>query len=419
MILVLQAFMLIFSFRFGNFPLIDSSIVLGIFLMMKLFFSTQYRNTVYKILINKSIFKIFLFLGILIIYSGIVTVLHSQYDFSILKPLLHQGICLFICMLYFANCKVQYKHDNIICYIIYAFFIQSIIQCISFISLPVCNFLDFFRSPALLRVRENSGGIRGHALASMDFFALGAAYGLIYIFFVLQWKKIFFKTLPLKCFMLSFLVLGGIMAARTSLIGLAFSIFLLALHLLIEIKNNRLYFARKTTANSSVIFMSGVTLVFLYFGIFSNNMSQKIQTHISRFIYWAFELFVNFSRGKGIYTASTNVLFQEMYFPIHFQTIFFGDGLYTGADGAYYMGTDAGYMRNFLFFGIFGFILLLFYQMCFFNWKKQNMFINCILIIYMLVLHIKGDVLGFLIITQTLLMAYLMFTIYKQSTDTP
>jgi hypothetical protein len=85
---------------------------------------------------------------------------------------------------------------------------------------------------------------------------------------------------------------------------------------------------------------------------------------------------------------------------LDFSTLLIGEGRYDNPDGSYYKDVDAGYLRNILFFGIPWVVLSFMYQLLFlmepFNKLKDKhpkVFIVMVLV-YVLVLHIKGEVLG-------------------------
>src|SRR5690606_38149554 len=80
---------------------------------------------------------------------------------------------------------------------------------------------------------------------------------------------------------------------------------------------------------------------------------------------FAFEFLYSYFDEGTLTTVSTDML-SEMYFTIDWQTFIFGDGKYINPDGSYYLYTDAGYMRNILFYGIFGTMVLFAYHLLFF-----------------------------------------------------
>ena len=105
-------------------------------------------------------------------------------------------------------------------------------------------------------------------------------------------------------------------------------------------------------------------------------------------------------------TTSSTELFEKMYFHIKPKTLLFGDGIYETAFG-YYMNTDAGYMRPILYFGIPGLLLLFGLQLLYFQNKyflsRKNKYI---IITYLLIMQIKGEVVGFSIIIETVMLLF-------------
>jgi len=109
-----------------------------------------------------------------------------------------------------------------------------------------------------------------------------------------------------------------------------------------------------------------------------------------------------------------------MYFKLDFGTFILGTGRYSEANGAYYMDTDAGYMRVILYFGIIGFFLLLFLQRLYLYKEYGSNRINRVVIIgFVLIMQIKGEVVGFLIIAEAILLmfSYYEYNIYHYETE--
>ncbi|WP_172840628.1 hypothetical protein [Sphingobacterium sp. B29] len=146
---------------------------------------------------------------------------------------------------------------------------------------------------------------------------------------------------------------------------------------------------------------------------------------------FAFEAVYNYIDTGETGTKSGEIL-DEMYFPISWQTFLFGDGIYTGKDGAYYMHTDAGIMRNILFYGIFGLLFIVFGHLFYFlkplgrifsDMKKEISFtsVNKLLfflslLLYTIVLQYKGEVLLFMPIIQVMLF-YICFSFVERSRE--
>lgn len=106
-------------------------------------------------------------------------------------------------------------------------------------------------------------------------------------------------------------------------------------------------FSRPDTLNIgfSFIFMAIGLVVFVIVASFFN---ESIQVWLT----WAFELFVNFAQTGEFSSASTDILFERMYFIPDLKSVLFGNALFSTPGGGYFMGTDVGFLRSILFFGI-------------------------------------------------------------------
>ncbi|WP_142129546.1 hypothetical protein [Bacillus sp. SLBN-3] len=268
------------------------------------------------------------------------------------------------------------------------------------------NILNYFRyEDALLRGQEGYGGLRGLGVSGSAFYGLAIAYGLIYIYLISNFKNLISsKYLILLIFPL--LLFGGLSAGRTSYLGIILSFLFI-----VRFLSKKKFGIRKININ-----MKGILVMYLLISIIfvsiplSNIISEDINLKVTKLTDYGFQMFYNFQKTGEFSTSSTDVL-ANMYFDIDdTSTYLYGKGLYTNSDGSYYMHTDAGYMRNVLYFGIGGILLLLFYQILFFEWSiKQNLLRNFICILFILIVHYKGDALGFSIIMQNILFLILLY----------
>lgn len=71
--------------------------------------------------------------------------------------------------------------------------------------------------------------------------------------------------------------------------------------------------------------------------------------------------------------------------------------------GGYYQGTDIGYLRQFLYFGIPGLLLLFISQIQLLSKKSYYSFV---ILLYILVLQLKGEIMGFAIMFNCALLFY-------------
>ncbi len=138
-----------------------------------------------------------------------------------------------------------------------------------------------------------------------------------------------------------------------------------------------------------LVFILIITYVFI-----SGNLKQILD---ETFLPWLFEFYYSYKETGEFATASSDHLINQMYYSLPNETLLFGDGKYSNSDGSYYGHTDAGYMRNVLFYGVGGVIFLIIFQMKLIHnlFKNQNSPKLFLIVVFLtlLVLHIKGDVL--------------------------
>lgn len=108
---------------------------------------------------------------------------------------------------------------------------------------------------------------------------------------------------------------------------------------------------------------------------------------------WVSTPFYNLITKGSFNNYSANRLLNEMIFMPSRKTLLFGDGRYTDVGtGLYYMSTDAGFMRQVLFWGagLTG-IMYLCWLYCLCTMKKDNI-IKLMLLIMCILFEIKGEV---------------------------
>lgn len=353
---------------------------------------------------NKSIFlkindkytkSIFILLFVILAISIAIPTFHGTYDYLIVKTFVNQGISIFSLLIVLTyTFSVTTNLEEIHKLIFYTFALQSISILCAMASPAYHDFVISVSgfSEKMLRFR---GGIRTYSLAGSKYFALGATYGLIYILFLDSLFR--YKWFNLKFFFIFILlVIGTFFTARTGFVGLALGL-IMALFV----------YTRKMI---SPIFITKIGLLFfcLFTGVYML-LSEEIQVLINnRIIPYAFDLFLQ-ENGK-IESSSTNVLINMWDIPMDSIRLLFGDGWYTGKHGSYYLRTDVGYLRNILFGG-FGYFLLLFlyqtYLLKFLFRIKGYKILFLTVLSYTLILHMKGETVGFLIIFQIVLLLYI------------
>ncbi|MDY9918634.1 MAG: hypothetical protein U2P89_07145 [Proteiniphilum sp.] len=398
----LCVFLLLFTTKVPYFY--NSTILLFLFLSLISFFNIKnvYRNFKY---INTVFFQISTWLVLIIFISFLYPFAHSTYDFSIIKTFINQLISLLVVILFLINSfNGKKNHNYYINIIIASFTIQSIIIITSLLSPSFKSIIEITQSDeTIYKSLVSYGGYRNLAFGSTQFFGLNALYGFVLFLIIYVYENNQkHPFLYLIVFLLAFI--GCIFTGRTGLlVGTGLAIYY--------------YFSTNNRSIKRIfisLFVLTITIIFVVI-IISNFLPDFVRQ-------WAFQLFYNFSESGEFTSTSSEHLFKEMYFLPDFSTFFLGDGYYTNEDGSYYQHTDAGYMRNLLFFGIIGFLTLALYELFIIKKIEKNMYIlsnkqqksfMTSIIAYILILHIKGEVIGFLVSLQTMLFLILFsFQLY-------
>lgn len=408
--LLIFLFMYIFSFLIFESPfLLTSGRLLYIIVIPFFLVNKRWIKYSINIIMKKKVFIIFCFLVVIIIFSVCVPIFHSTYDYSIIRLFISQYVSIAFGIIIYSLFKIRNKVEKLPLYLIYIFIIQSLIQLVSFFSPNIRELFNVFRYEKINRFANNN--IRGLAISGSQFFGLGVGFGLVFIFYTYFWDDLFKRVKVLKYLSLIVLFFGALSAARSSLAGILIASFYLILK---KVNKSNYKLKSKIKVNFTNLSLIILLIFILIFAIYTVNLNF-IFDRIYAMSNFAFEFIYNYLEEGELRTDSTDVLFNRMYFKIPLKTFFIGDGLYTNSDGSYYMNTDAGYMRNILYFGIIGFLLLLIYQIQFFVWKKNKLILfNILIIIYILTMHIKGEVLAFNIIMQKMLFLLLLHNIHQE-----
>lgn len=402
--MVLSMTLIVFFFVFDfslikSFPMITSSMLVLVLLLLYCFFSPKY-NKILSIELgsryNQFIVKSLLFL---IAFSVAVTVFQKKFDFSYAKTLIHQLLIMEIGV--FVLALFRYKNEDIEITVIKAFFVQSIIQTLSFLSPTFLRITDYFRPESTIAARNlDYSGYRGLAVSSSNFFGLAAAYAVLFVMISFNWER-WRISITRKTIVLLFLVFGAMSSGRSAIVGiLVFAISILY----------RFTKARKSL-HSVLDFLRFLLIALLalpWLFIFLSDFfaGNKIWHNFLNYVLQVFGGSLSISNFDVANSSSLSELIYDFYFPISWKQFFIGDGLYTNADGSYYMHTDAGYMRNILFGGIFLIISLFIYQIRLLGmnaYQKTSKLYVAVIVAVLAILEYKGQVVGFLLTTQSML----------------
>jgi hypothetical protein len=397
--LTLLLFMYIFSF-----PLLGTSsgYIVGMILSIIFLVNSKYREIFYSWLLNRKVLKILLSLLSITAVSLLISTFRLTYEYSIVKVLFSQTVFLIIGIMLFSLYQLKNKNSEIIKHIILIFILQSSIQLISFISPTINEGLNIFRGASTVQIQGNYTGVRGLAVSGPAFFGLAICYALIYIYLII-YRGIFNKySIFVKLLVCCLLLFGGLSAGRTSFVGILFGLGYVVILKLFKTK----YMLKNTISIKPInlIFLSSILMIFFVVYLQGIDVNEQVILKVNAMSDYLLQFYHSYKDTGEFTTTSTSTLFNEMYFKVKYSTLIFGDALYSNTDGSYYMHTDAGYMRNILYFGIIGLFFLILYQFLLFHWNESKLRLqNLIIFIFILTIHIKGDVLAYSVAFQSII----------------
>jgi hypothetical protein len=266
------------------------------------------------------------------------------------------------------------------CFIIVVF-IQSVIASLMFISegfnaaiLSITRFSDLERT-----FIERSFGARLMGWGTSAFGA-GVVHGLSLLCMTYLLLKREVKHVCVFAGIFVFILLIGVLLARTTLLGLCVSFFFLF------IWEWRIIAIYKTKIKWILWIISMLLLgVLLLFSILDEDI-----------LMWAFELFVNFVDSGEVSTRSTEIMLDMYVFPTDIKTYIIGDGLFSIGGDEYYMGTDIGYLRLLYYGGIplvvafFCYPFFIIKRICKLDVDPLLKGLLNIMLLYLLLLNLKG-----------------------------
>ena len=394
-------FFILYAFRL---PFIYNSTILALFLLICIhFIGIKNRISFF----NNKYFLVQLFLYITLVILIVVTgFLHNTFDFSKFNVLISQFFS-FICVLLLFN-KILYSTNdsNNLRYTLFllfsVFFIQSIIIYLAFFNVEFRGWISQFQANVRTAgtVRE---GVRALSLAGGQYFTLSALFCVLNVcssFYLSKYKKLNFYSF----FILQlFFVFSSTTAGRIYFISLPFAFFIYFAYK----RKYSLYDLRKL-----IMFVTKVIITYFLVSQISRWFDIEI---FSNYIDFVFEFLINYQSTGKVDSESTNIL-MRMYFDLDFYSMLYGDGMYANSDGTYYKHTDAGYMRNILYYGLLGLFLNFSLMVCkIYPLYKNGGKVFCFIIFILLsLLHIKGEAVSHIIGIEVVLFLLFFSGIYER-----
>ncbi|WP_370407935.1 hypothetical protein [Tenacibaculum dicentrarchi] len=407
-------FLIIFNFPV---PGLYNSLIVAILIITGVYLRKGAKNKdallLLKIIKTSQFYIIVLSYLFLFFITYLWAIAHQTNDFTSIKGMFLCFIAVIISVLYIplAVNHLFETDDYVVEFsklIVRLFVVQSIIQIMAFVEPSVAELVMLFRREKIQDL--NYGGIRGLALTGNPFFRLSGGYGLSYIcFFYLYFsKKIKYATI---IFVLLFI--GSFFAGRTAFIGLALAIVSYVIYSFVEARFLFVNIFRFLIL--IIIIISGVLLVYNIF------VPENIRAIVDeKLLPYAFEFVYNYQNTGELTTSSSDHL-NEMYFPISDDTLLYGDARYTADNGkSYYKHTDAGYMRNTLFYGVLGLIYLIlaqiitFRNVLFSKIKINNKLYFLFILLFAFILHYKGEILLSSPLYQSIIVVFSFSYLFKR-----
>ncbi|MBL4293641.1 hypothetical protein, partial [Vibrio fluvialis] len=338
----------------------------------------------------------------LIFLVTIYAVFSNSYDFSRLGSVVSNIFSIFTVILFsytYNDCtrkanNASNKFDDLCGLIFIVMVIQSLVMIMAMFSGKILDIVQLFQSPLDSARSEYYGGVRGLSLSAAQFFPISALFAISQVFIVRYVIRSDLKYI--NWFLFSLVILAGLSAGRTSLIGTVIAISYLILNLRFSVASIFQFI------KLSVLIVA--TLFIAYF--IASSFLPNFDSYVNNYVQFAFEFYINYAESGELTTSSTNIL-QRMYWLPPLDTLIFGDGYYSNDLGGTYQGTDGGFMRNILFFGVFGTSVLMFLFLFLFRWiyinSGNDSKLYWLLLILITLLHYKGDVILHLVSVNTLL----------------
>ena len=384
-IVVILLFMYIFDFELiKGVSYSRSSIVAIVISLIVVIFSKSNRQLLNSIF-QASCMKFAIALSfILTIYSFIIIFLHQTGDYSLLFSIIRSVIWIGASAVLCVAIKRTYQ-GSILDLLIYVMLAQSVVIVLSMLFPEFKSMTDAFRSDNVIERGEMYSGYRALGISGSAFFGLAICYGFIFLLIAYHWKNWSITNPVLRVAVIILLIVAGSSAGRTSQIGLIFGVLLF---IVLQTIGN--------THRHNKVKKKNIVIVSLFLAVAISSVPFLGQISISGtveyFIAYATSFFANFNPSDILSSTSSTQTLSTMYFPLSFDQLIVGDGLYE-VNGFYYMDTDAGYMRTVLYFGVPGLLLMcgLQFSLLYMGSEKKEILFYIFIVLLLLIFQYKGE----------------------------
>ncbi len=381
-------FCFVFSFKI---PVFYNSSNLSVFIMsMWVLFSGSAQMRLLSLMQSRLFLTIFYFYIIFGLYVSLLVVIKGTYDFTFLKSYLN-GLFSFVFCAFFVSLFSKRENSRREIYLLFSslIIVQSLIVILMMFNEPLRVFIQAYTQSDDLQERMATYmGVRGLGLAGSVAFGFAITMALLMLCLSRWLYESNIKFKYIICTAIFFLcAFASLSAGRTAILGILLSVFYIIYlngwHL------NKLYFMIVRLC----IYVLMISVLFYFVAPYFEGFGDTL-VYYSQYVFQSFYNYYHY----GTFSVSSLETLKDMYFYPD-GDIWFGDAMYTGNDGEYYLDTDAGYMRFMLYFGFFGSIIFYaFFAWCFYyllSLFKGNAHDNVLLIIIFFmsfVFHYKGEV---------------------------
>lgn len=392
-------FMYIFAFAIKGDFVIESSMIVCLFLTISAIVNKDFFLCCVKLLKTKFVRTIVLGYVVTNLWCVFCVKVNGTNDFTFLKTFLHVFLQISTGGFLYNFLKFRGSDKQIVNYIVVAFIAQTIIQWLAFLLPPVRALVRFTKSADVLEKAYHYGNMRAISLCGSSFFGLSAAYAMIALLFWSKKNTIFNDNRFMRVLVYGVMMSGTFFAGRTGFVG----VLMACVYGIVKRLSKRDFAIKALNENekrTGAFFAAALLVTIIAAGILCFT-SESFAT-----LFWfAFEPVYNLiTKGTLMISSVSGMLGMFSFVPL--KTLLIGDGVYS-VGAYYYMGTDIGYYRVIYYAGIIGFALLMFLQLVIVKPKQgEECILKIILLITLLILNLKGEVITWSIIVLAVVLLF-------------
>lgn len=333
-----------FTFIFNKFYQINFAIVY-IIALFGILFNIKIVIRIFKQVNNKYTLGIVSCFLACLFWATIIPILMNTYDFSYTKTLnsiIRQAIKSLFILTVFIKKHKENATFNLFCKYMILSTSLYVLSSVIFLILP--SFKEFWynviydselnRSLVIQKNYIMRFGLVGFSGFQQTFIC--SLSSMLNIYIILN-KEVNKEKYNFWLLTLVILLLGNMFYGRVGLLATLIGIFILIIIL-----------SKRRVINLFKI--SIMALIFIGFIFFIKDNIPVLKNWFN----WAFAMFIEFFETGHFETGSSNIMFETMYIDIPIKTFFLGDAMYSNPYGSgYYLGTDIGFIRPILFYGVF------------------------------------------------------------------